>query len=118
MKYLPNVLIYAGGYHLVSTIVLYILIRLFSYQQLQSQYSEGGIDAVFGITTGNYNFGLFLSSIFAVAAVLKGYELNHTEGKFSKSRLVFSGILAIAVIFLAVYFTFLNLLILINPGYF
>ncbi len=118
MKYLSRGLIYVGIYHLVSSLVLYGLIRLFSYQELHSQYSMGGIDAIFGITESNYHFGLILSLIFAIAAIFKGLEIKQTESKPNKVRQLLDGVLVVVVVMFAVYFTFINLLILINPGYF
>ena len=118
MTYLSKSLIYVGGYHLVSSLTLYFLIRLISYQEFSNQYSLGGIDAIFKVTEGNYNFGLILSLIFAIAAILKGLELEHSNKVISKTRQLFNGVLLVVVSFFAIYFTFVNLLILINPSYF
>ena len=118
MKYLPKSLLYVGLYHLVSTLILYSLIRLISYQEFSNQYTLGGIEAVFKVTEGNYNFGLILSLIFAMAAVFKGVELKHSESEISKKRQLFNGVLVVVVSFFAVYFTFINLIILLNPSYF
>lgn len=107
-----------GSYHLVSTLILYSLIRVFPYQEFSNQYSLGGIDAIFKVTEGNYNFGLILSLIFAIAAILKGLELEHSKKVLSKKRQLFNGVLLVAVSFFTIYFTFVNLLILINPSYF
>jgi len=118
MKLLPNLLIYSGAYHLISTVLLYLSIRLISYNTFRSQYSEGGIEAIFTITEGNYHFGLFITLIFAGAAVLKGFELKNTEEKISQVRYITNGVLVSVVILSAAYFTALNLLILIKPSYF
>ena len=117
MKNLPNLLTIIGVYHLASSAILYGLIRIFAYEELRLQYSEGGIDAVFSITEGNYNFGLFLTLIFALAAILKGLELKQIE-KLNLSRLYLNTILGLVVLLSSVYFTLLNLLMLFNPSYF
>ena len=118
MKLLPNLLIYFGVYHLVSTIILYFLIRLFSYDLWRAQYSEGGIESIFTVTEGNYHFGLFITLIFAGAAVLKGLELKNIEEKISRLRYVTNSVIVFVVVLSAIYFTFVNLLILIKPSYF
>ncbi len=118
MKYLPTILIYAGSYHLISSVTLYTLVRIFTYHELQAQYAEGGISAIFSITASNYHFGLVITFLFAAAAIFKGLELKNIEGKVGRSRLVTNGVLAAVVVLSAVYFTFLNLLLLFNPGYF
>lgn len=118
MRYLSSSLIYVGIYHLVSSLVLYSLIRLFSYQELQNQYSLGGIDAVFTITENNYHFGIIISLIFATTAIFEGLALKYAEGKLSTTRSLLNGILVLVVGVSAIYFSFINLLILINPGYF
>ena len=118
MKHLSGSLLYVGVYHLVSSLVLYSLIRLFSYQELQNQYSLGGIDSVFTITESNYHFGMLISLIFATAAIFKGLELKRVEGKLSTNHRLLNGVLVLVVVTSAIYFSFINLLILINPGYF
>ncbi len=118
MKFLTNSLIYTGSFHIVSTLVLYLFVRKFSYAALQSQYSQGGIEAIFEITESNYHFGLVITIIFAAAAVFKGLELKHENHQLGLSRLITNGILALVVLFSTIYFTFLNLLILFNPEYF
>ena len=118
MKLLPNLLIYSGAYHLISSVILYLSIRLISYDTFRSQYSEGGIEAIFTITEGNYHFGLFITLIFAAAAVLKGIELKQTDEKIARLRYVTSSVLVFVVVLSAIYFTFVNLLILFNPSYF
>lgn len=118
MNILSKLLIYFGAYHLISSVILYLSIRLFSFESLRVQYSEGGIEAIFSITEGNYHFGMFITLIFAAAAVLKGIELKNTEEKFTLLRYIGTIILVLAVILSVIYFTFLNLLILFNPSYF
>lgn len=118
MNILIKALVYFGAYHLVSTVILYSLIRIYSYDLWQTQYSKGGIEAVFTITQGNYHFGLFITLIFALGAVLKGLELKNTKGKIPLVRYITNGVLVSVVIISAIYFTLVNLLILFNPAYF
>ena len=118
MNILIKLLIYFGVYHLVSTIILYFLIRLFSYDLWRAQYSEGGIGSIFTVTEGNYHFGLFITLIFAAAAVFKGIELKQTDEKTSRLRYVTNSVLVFVVVLSAIYFTFVNLLILFKPSYF
>ncbi len=118
MKFLPNLLIYSGAYHLVSSTILYLLIRLISYDTFRAQYAQGGIEAIFTITEGNYHFGMFITLIFAAAAFFKGLELKNIEGNISPVRYITNTVLASVVILSALYFTAINLLILFNPSYF
>lgn len=118
MKILTKLLVYSGAYHLISSAFLYLAIRLFSFESLRSQYSEGGIEAIFTISAGNYHFGMFITLIFAAAAVFKGIELKKTEEKITRLRYITNSALVLVVMLSVIYFTFLNLLILFNPSYF
>jgi len=118
MKLVSNFLIFGGGFYLLSQSTLYLLIRIFSYDELKAQYAQGGIEAIFSISEINYHTGFFLTLIFAIAALLKGIELKNRDYRTNLVGKIGIGVLAFEVLASTVYFSFLNLLLLFSPAYF
>ena len=118
MKPISNILILLGAFHIATSVVFAVLIWFFSFETIRSQYVQGGIEAIFSISASNYITGWALSLVFAAGALLKGLELRHRKENTTLVWQVSNYVLGFTVLALIAYFGIINLIIILNPGYF
>ena len=118
MKPISNILIILGTIHIVTSIIFAVLIWFFSYNIIQAQYAQGGIEAIFSVSVSNYITGWVLTLVFAVGGLLKGFELRRSKEKTKLLWQISNYVLGFAVFASILYFGIINLIIILNPGYF